>query len=159
MTPILMPQIGQDITRGMIVRWHKRENDPVRRGELVLTVESEKASFDVEADADGVLLRVLFKEGEEAEVLTPVGYIGAPGEKATPEAPVGEASGPRPTSKAPAPQAAPVGTAPRRVFASPSARRVAGGLGINLNGITGTGPGGRIMRRDVDAAARRAPSS
>jgi len=80
-TPILMPQIGQDITTGTIIKWFVRENDEVKEGDIIAEVESEKAAFEVEAYESGVILKILYKEGEEAEVLKPIGYIGEPGEK------------------------------------------------------------------------------
>jgi pyruvate dehydrogenase E2 component (dihydrolipoamide acetyltransferase) len=162
MDPVIMPQIGQDITIGKIVRWHKREAQTVTPGEVILTVESEKASFDVEADRAGVLLKILYQEGEEAEVLSPVAYIGEPGEAVPEGAPArklgeaaksGEATAARASSgrvSAPEREATEV---PRRAggkpYASPSARRVAAERGIPLEGIRGTGPGGRIVKQDV----------
>jgi pyruvate dehydrogenase E2 component (dihydrolipoamide acetyltransferase) len=134
MVPILMPQIGQDIKVGRVVEWHKKQGEAVRRGEVILTVESEKASFEVEAESDGVLLQVLCPENGEAEVLSPVGYIGQPGER--PDA------------------------ATAKVHASPSARRVARERAVRLEGLRGSGPGGRIVKADVLAvpAAKAAPA-
>ena len=80
MIPIIMPQIGQDLPSGTILQWLKQEDDPVTEGEVVLLVESEKAVFEVEAEASGILLKVLHGEGAEVDILQPVGYIGQPGE-------------------------------------------------------------------------------
>jgi len=80
MTAIIMPQVGQDIPSATIVEWVKKEGEAVKKGEIVVVVESEKAAFEVEADADGVLLKILHAEGEEVEILKPIGYIGEPGE-------------------------------------------------------------------------------
>ena len=77
-----MPQVGQDIQSGTIVEWVKKEGENVKQGEIVVVVESEKAVFEVEADATGVLLKILHGEGEEVEILKPIGYIGEPGELA-----------------------------------------------------------------------------
>ena len=82
MTPIIMPQVGQDYTSGTIVQWLKQVNDPVEAGEIVLLVESEKATFEVEAEEAGVLLTILHGDGHEVEILKPVGYIGRPDEVA-----------------------------------------------------------------------------
>jgi len=152
MEAVLLPQIGQDITQGKIVEWLKNEGDQVQQGEVIATVESEKAVFDVEADATGVLLKILFQAGDEAEVLKPIGYIGEPGEKvadssaseAAPEtaAPGGDA----PVPEAPAKRG---GKSP----ASPAAKRMAAELGVDISTLTGTGPGGRIRKEDVIAAA------
>lgn len=156
MDAILLPQIGQDITTGKIVEWHRKEDDPVEKGEIVVTVESEKAVFEVEADTSGVLLKILHNDGEEAEVLAPIGYIGQPGET------VDEAVGTGPTGKQTAgtPGATPPGHGAReerrkrgKLPASPVARRMAAKLGVKLDTVTGTGPGGRIRKEDVLAAA------
>ena len=153
MIPVIMPQIGQDIRLGKIVEWRKAEGDRVEKGEVVLVVESEKASFEVEAEEAGVLLKVLYGEGAEVDVLSPVAYIGKPGETgpemegreaAAVEAPYPE----EPTAEVPAARQRPEG----RLRASPSARRLATERGIGLSTITGTGPGGRITKEDVAAA-------
>ena len=68
MIPVMMPQVGHDIPTGTIVEWLKKENDPVERGEVILVVESEKAAFEIEAEASGILLKILHTEGEEVEV-------------------------------------------------------------------------------------------
>ena len=151
MDAILMPQIGQDITKGKIVEWLKKEDDPVEKGEVIAVVESEKASFDVEADASGVLLKTLYEVDDEAEVLKPIGYIGQPGESAEDipadaPAPVAETAAP---AAAPTPAAKPAGKAP----VSPAAKRLAKELGVDLSAVTGTGPGGRIQKEDVQAAS------
>jgi pyruvate dehydrogenase E2 component (dihydrolipoamide acetyltransferase) len=156
MTPVVMPQVGQDITTGRIVEWHVKEGQPVRKGQALLTVESEKASFDVESPADGILLRILFHDNEEAAVLGPVGYIGAPGEAAPHDAAAAGAHIPGTQAVAAegvAAVAAPSVQAPprNRPASSPSARRVAAERGIDLRGLAGSGPGGRIMKRDIPA--------
>ena len=152
MEAVLLPQIGQDITKGKIVEWLKGEGDPVEKGEVIATVESEKAVFDVEADASGALLKILFQGGDEAEVLKPIGYIGQPGEEVTDDTPAPAAAE---RDSAPAPAAAPVtSTKPgSKSPASPVARRMAAKLGVDLSTVTGTGPGGRIRKEDVIAAA------
>ena len=157
MTSILMPQVGQDIATARVVEWHVKEGQAVRKGQVLLTVESEKASFDVEAPADGVLLRILFHDDEEAAVLGPVGYIGAPGEAVaqTASAAITQAAPPAgvPAPAAVAPGAAAQAPVPcNRPASSPSARRVAAEHGIDLRGLAGSGPGGRIMKRDIPAA-------
>jgi len=81
MISIIMPQVGQDIEKATIVEWCKREGEPVGVDEIVVVVESEKAVFEVEAEAAGVLLKIVHQAGEEVEILTPIGYIGQPGEE------------------------------------------------------------------------------
>jgi pyruvate dehydrogenase E2 component (dihydrolipoamide acetyltransferase) len=160
MTPIIMPQVGQDLPTGTVVRWLKRENDPVRKGETILEVESEKATFEIEAEQSGVLLKILYQEGQEAEILKPVGYIGQPGEKWG-EEPAGTAS---PSAvAAPAKEderllqtaPGPVAAMPERMLASPSVRRLAREKGVDLARVTGSGPDGRIVQEDVLAAAEK----
>ena len=80
-TAVIMPQVGQDIETAIIVEWLKKENDPIQKGDVIATVESDKATFDVEAYESGVLLRILYNEGDEVRVLTPIAYIGQPGEE------------------------------------------------------------------------------
>jgi len=151
-TTVIMPQVGQDIETAVIVDWVKKENDPVQKGDIIATVESDKAAFDVEAYESGVLLKTLYKEGDKVRVLTPIAYIGQPGEKVFTEAP------PADSPSAPAadniarsiaePQCERKGPA-----ASPSAKRLAREKGIDLNTVTGTGPGGRITKENVLNAA------
>ncbi len=155
--PLLMPQVGQDLPEGRIVAWHKAEGEPVSAGEVVLVVESEKAVFEVEAELGGVLLKRLYDEGAEAPVLQPVAYIGEEGAavpEPTPE-PVGAAVAAAPVGATPA--AAPMSSSTRtrrgRVPSSPAARRRAGELGLDWQALSGSGPGGRVVRRDVEAAA------
>jgi pyruvate dehydrogenase E2 component (dihydrolipoamide acetyltransferase) len=169
MTAVVMPQVGQDITTARIVEWHAKEGQPVRKGQALLTVESEKASFDVESPADGIVLRILFREGEEAAVLGPVGYIGAPGEVVPGSAgALGAQSAMAAATAAPVPAGTDAAAAPgvqapprNRPASSPSARRVAAERGIDLRGLAGSGPGGRIMKRDIPAGNedRRLPFS
>ena len=84
MVPVIMPQIGQDSPTGKIVQWLKKENDAVQQGEVILTVESEKAVFEVTAEKSGVLLKVLYAKGDEVEILKPLAYLGDLGEALTP---------------------------------------------------------------------------
>ena len=152
MVPILMPQIGQDIEAGTIVQWRKRQNDPVEKGEVILVVESEKAAFDVEAEASGVLLKILHDEGEQVAILQPVGYIGQPGERFEPQA--AAAPGEPAETRRQEPQPAVAGPHPKgeRLLASPAARRIAQEHGLDLASLRGSGPGGRITQDDVLAA-------
>jgi pyruvate dehydrogenase E2 component (dihydrolipoamide acetyltransferase) len=163
MTPLNMPQVGQDIATARIVRWYKQEGDAVQKGDIIATVESDKASFDVESEASGVLLKILFQEGEDGEVFKPIAYLGQPGESC------GTTPGPSPAAAqpagaqaggngnasraAPTVEAAPAGSAARKGFSTPSARRRASELGVDVASVRGTGPQGRVTRRDVEAAA------
>ena len=75
--PILMPQVGQDLEEGKLVEWRVKPGDKVAKGDIVAVVESEKASFDVEAFESGVVIELLFKEGDTTKVLAPLLYLGA----------------------------------------------------------------------------------
>jgi len=93
-TAVMMPQVGQDIKTGVIVEWFKKENDPIQKGEKIASVESDKATFDVEAYESGTLLKILHPEGAEVQVLTPIAYIGEPGEEIAEEEPAVETTAP-----------------------------------------------------------------
>jgi pyruvate dehydrogenase E2 component (dihydrolipoamide acetyltransferase) len=146
-----MPQGGQDIETGKVVTWLKSEGDQVSKGEIICEVETEKAVFEVEAPADGQLLRITVGEGEEAPIFSTIGYIGAAGEIIPEESAPTPAEGGKQADKPG--QAPPVGRKRERVggrsAVSPRARRLADEKGIDIEGITGTGPGGRIIEKDV----------
>lgn len=149
--PVMMPQVGQDIKTARIVDWLKKENDTVAKGEVIAVVESDKAAFDVEAYVSGILLKILHSEGDEVEVFAPIAYIGSPGEEIED---TGSATEDRKVS-VPSRQEEPC-EAIRPVDdhrgVSPSARRMAKERQISLEGICGSGPAGRIVKRDVLAA-------
>ncbi|MCY3735654.1 MAG: dihydrolipoamide acetyltransferase family protein [Gemmatimonadaceae bacterium] len=233
-----MPQVGENLTTGVVLEWCKAEGESVSRGDVIATVESEKAAFEVVAEEDGVLLRQDVAAGEEARVLEPIAWIGEPGEdpdeagsapvppperetaaapadtrpspsagpeptpgsmpappsresltepapstratsataappspsapSPTAEAAPGPLAGPRPPQSAgpvpspasraatgldPVPRAGAAIPAPAGAPASPSARRLARQLLVDLSSVRGTGPGGRVVRRDVLTAA------
>lgn len=149
---ILVPQVGQDLTEAKIVELHVKLGDAVKKGDLVAVVESEKASFDVEAFSSGVVIDLPYREGDIATVLSPLMHLGQPGETVTGAAPAAAAA---PVSEAvAAPVAAPgVVTASGTLRASPVARRTADARGLDLGQIAGTGPLGAVVLRDVEAFA------
>ncbi len=151
MNEIIMPQVGQDIPTAEILAWHKQVGDHVEEGELLLEVQSDKADFDVEAEASGVLLKILHFEGEEVEVFKTIGLIGEAGEEVTEEQPKEDPPSSRTDQTGPGAQVIPpsVSARPKRVAASPAARRLASERGIDLAEITGSGEGGRIVQDDV----------
>jgi len=161
-TEVILPKLGQTMEEGSVVEWVKKEGDPVKRGDLLFTVESDKAVLDVEATARGFLRKILVPEGRVVPVLTPVALItrdaeediasyGAPVEPAAGFAGAGAGTG-KPVAVAEAPTTA-LGPAPAqpagRLFASPRARKTAREQDVDLTLVTGSGPKGRIVEQDV----------
>jgi pyruvate dehydrogenase E2 component (dihydrolipoamide acetyltransferase) len=157
---VILPRLGQGMESGTIVRWLVSEGDKVEKGQPLYELDTDKVTQEVEADASGVLLKILVAEGE-VPVGTPVAYVGEAGES-VPEAaaPAAVEAG---TDTEEAPQAQErhevsvreVGAAGNggRVKASPLARRIARERGIDLAALAGTGPEGRIVAEDVERAA------
>ncbi|KPL89795.1 hypothetical protein SE16_03155 [Ardenticatena maritima] len=142
---------------GAIAAWLKNEGDPVKKGEVVAEVETDKATVEMEAPADGVLLKILVPAGQVVPVNTPVALIGEPGEAvetaAAPTPAVAEETAPTPE---PAPASAPAVAPAEEVKATPVARRLAEEHGVDLSRVQGTGPGGRITKEDVQAHLEQA---
>jgi len=149
--PVLMPQVGQDVKTARIIKWLKKENDEVREGDVIATVD--KAVLDVEAYATGVLLKILHGEGQEVDVLTPIAYIGRPGEKIDAWASPADATEAHEESVGATGTAAATRAERVGMPVSPSARRLSREKGIDPETLRGTGPGGRITKQDVLAAA------
>ena len=162
-TPILMPKLSFVVTQGTIIEWLKTPGDSVTKGEPLLVIESEKATVDVEAPGTGALGPELAPVGTTVPVTTVIGYLLEPGEtcpKLVLE-PDQADGGPDPEAAVveQVPEAK-VADKPRRIKASPSAKRLAKEQGVDLLGIEGSGPGGRVVQEDVQAfiAARSAPT-
>ena len=132
-----MPSLGADMTEGTLVQWSVKPGDSVKRGDIIAVVGTEKADIEVEVYENGTVEKLIAQPGDKLPVGAPLAMIRAEGEVVTP-----------------AVAAAPPPTPPTRVRASPMARKVAQELGINLEKIQGTGPGGVIERHDVEAAAK-----
>ena len=145
--------------QGTIARWLKHEGDEVHKGDVLADVETDKATMQLESYASGRLQRILLAEGQSAPIGTPIAMIGAAGEVGAappaPTAPRAAPPSPPPAPVAAPPPAAPAPSAPGGVRASPLARRLAEELGIDLRTVEGTGPGGRITREDIEAAAQK----
>ena len=160
-TNILMPALSPTMTEGTLSRWLKKEGDPVHSGDVIAEIETDKATMEVEAVDEGVLGKILVADGTEGvKVNAPIGVLVQPGESAS-AAP----AAPAPAKVAPTPPPAPKPEAPpqpqargnghdaeARQFASPLARRMALQGGIELRGLTGSGPNGRIVKADIEAA-------
>ena len=166
-TPILMPALSPTMTQGNLARWLKKEGDPVRPGEPIAEIETDKATMEVEAVDEGVLGKILVPAGTEGvKVNTPIALLLGEGEDAraleaqpapgpVPAVAPAEADAEvKPAAPAPAPAvpAVAAGTPEGRIFASPLARRMAAQAGLDLRTIKGTGPGGRIVKADIEAA-------
>jgi pyruvate dehydrogenase E2 component (dihydrolipoamide acetyltransferase) len=170
---ILMPALSPTMTEGTLARWLKKEGDVIASGDIIAEIETDKATMEVEAVEEGILGRILVADGTEGvKVNDPIGIMVTEGE-AVPDAaadggkqdapvpagePVAQGRNP-PATPAPAQAAAssPGKTdSASRVFASPLARRLATQAGLDVSSIKGTGPNGRVIRADVEAAGKQA---
>ena len=155
-TEFLMPKLGLTMTEGTVVEWLVPEGGTVQAGTAALLVATDKVETEIEAPATGVLAP-LVGVGDTIPCGEPIAWVLAPGEAAPagarPAAPTAAAV----PAAAPAPQAAtpqaPAQAGGGRLLASPNAKRMAKELGVDLNRLTGSGPGGRIVSEDVEAAA------
>lgn len=152
---ILMPQLGLTMEEGTVTQWLKQEGDPVKAGEAVLEITTDKLTNEVTSEHDGVLLKIVAQEGEDIPVKGLLGYIGQAGEQVGDTAAPAPAAAPAQASAAPATPAAAPAAAPSgvRIRISPYARKLAAGRGVDYSHLTGSGPSGRIVAKDILAAA------
>lgn len=165
--PILMPQAGQSMEEGTLVKWRVAVGTAIKKGDIIFEIETDKATMEVEATASGRLARIVLNEGQTLKVLEPVAYLAnldmdvdaflarggaAPATSAAVASPpAASATADASASSSPAPAMAGDGS---RIKASPAARKIAGERGIDLSSVAaGTGPGGRILSTDLPAAA------
>ena len=153
---VLMPQLGLTMEEGTVSKWLKQEGEAVKAGEAILEITTDKLTNEVLSEHDGVLLKIVAQEGEDIPVKGLLAYIGQSGEAvggAAPDAaPAAPAAAPAAAAPAaPAPAAAPNGA---RIRISPLARKTAAKLGVDYTALRGTGPSGRIVQRDILAAAQ-----
>ena len=179
-TPILMPALSPTMEEGTLAKWHVKVGDKVKSGDVIAEIETDKATMEVEAVDEGVVAELLIAEGTEGvKVNAVIAQLSEEGEKYTPAAKASAAApAPKPAAlkaeakpgaaaQAPAPVAAASSVAPatvaaprepapagQRVFASPLARRIASQGNVQLTLIQGSGPHGRIVKSDVDAALK-----
>jgi pyruvate dehydrogenase E2 component (dihydrolipoyllysine-residue acetyltransferase) len=151
-----MPSLGADMTAGTLTEWYKRAGDPVRRGDIVACVDTDKGSIDVEVFEDGVIERLLVEPGRKVPVGTVLALIR--GSEAAPAAAAPAPPPPAAPPPGPAPATAPPPAPTGEVRVSPLARKLAAELGVDLAGVMGTGPGGAIGKADVERAAQGPPS-
>jgi pyruvate dehydrogenase E2 component (dihydrolipoamide acetyltransferase) len=179
-TQVKLPRLGQGMDEGKVLQWLKGEGETIDKGEELYEVETEKVNVEVEAPVGGTLLKVLVDAGQTVAIGTTLAWIGEAGEsvpegEAEPGVDASEAragasgapegaSAPVATSEAPRDSAAPAspagsGGSDTRIKASPLARRIAKERGIDLAGVKGSGPDGRIVARDVEGVGASAPAA
>ena len=162
---IIMPQGGQDIMEGRVVRWIKSEGDKVKKGEVICEVETEKAVFEVESPADGVLLKIIVPAGKVAPVFSTIGLVGEAGESVDlDDLDVEEKEKPKAASgvdvAALKKKVAARGRGKKeKVKASGRARKLADQKGVDISQVQGSGPKGRITEKDVLAYIETAPAA
>jgi pyruvate dehydrogenase E2 component (dihydrolipoyllysine-residue acetyltransferase) len=165
---VVMPRLSDSMEEGTILKWLKSPGDSVELGEELVEIETDKANMVYEADAGGTLIEILAAEGDTLPIGQVIARVGEPGEE-----PSGDGAGAKPkdasakaeeTAAAPAapatvarPAAAPADV-DGRVKASPLARRIARERGLDLTGLAGSGPGGRIVKADVEKAIAAGPA-
>jgi pyruvate dehydrogenase E2 component (dihydrolipoamide acetyltransferase) len=162
---VLMPALSPTMEKGNLAKWLKKEGDKIKSGDILAEIETDKATMEVEAVDEGVLAKILVAAGsQDVPVNTEIALIAEEGESVSnvASAPASASAAPAPKAAAPqtAPAAAPVVTpaaAPvqshgAKTFASPLAKRIAKDSGIDLSKISGSGPHGRVIERDVKAA-------
>ncbi|MGA0557988.1 pyruvate dehydrogenase complex dihydrolipoamide acetyltransferase [Larkinella sp. VNQ87] len=170
-TVIRMPKMSDTMTEGTIVAWHKKEGDTVKSGDVLAEVETDKATMDLEAYEEGTLLYIGVKEGNSVAVDEVIAVVGEKGADfkvllqggqpaAAPQAEVPKAAEAQPAAPA---ETAAGSDHEGRIFASPLAKQIAKDKGVNLAEVQGSGPDGRIVKRDVEtfqpAPAQPAPAS
>ena len=181
-TEIVMPKLGLTMESGAISAWLVEEGQEVQKGQALLEIATDKVTMEVEAQADGILRKILVPVGQEVPVSTTIGVIAAadedidsyvaavpsdstaaaPSDSAPPATPAPVAAppptsapaAPTPVSPAPAPSVATDGRRPHKT--SPKARKIAAEYGLDLSGVNGSGPGGRIVSADVLALVEQA---
>jgi pyruvate dehydrogenase E2 component (dihydrolipoyllysine-residue acetyltransferase) len=173
-TQVMMPKLSPTMEEGQISRWLKKEGDKVAMGEPLAEIDTDKATMEMQALTNGVLRKILVKEGESAPLGQPIAIVGEPDEdisSLTSAAPTSPKPVAEPKTTSPQPQSAPAAAAavpapaPKtqgngadagrsssdRLIVSPLAARMAAESGIDLRSLQGTGPGGRIIKRDIES--------
>jgi pyruvate dehydrogenase E2 component (dihydrolipoamide acetyltransferase) len=166
-TPVIMPRQGQSVETCIIAQWFKKKGDKVNKGDILLSYETDKAAFELESPDSGTILETFYREGEEVGVLSNIAVIGQPGESTDEFSPGSSIKAPELTSEikgsgktapkihdskveSPEPVIEP-GTTEIKI--SPRARALAERMRVQISKVRGTGPGGRIVEKDIEAAA------
>lgn len=167
-TPVLMPKQGQSVETCIITKWYKNKGDKVTVNDLLFSYETDKAAFELESPADGILLDIFFDEGAEVPVLINVAVIGQPGEATLqymPGTAAGKTGEETPSQKTglpgltATPAAVTTSPADEKIRISPRARKMAVKKGISYAGLKGTGPNGRIVVSDIEKANENKPET
>jgi len=159
---INMPKLGFDMAEGVLVRWVRQVGEPIKKGEVLAEIETDKATVEVESHFSGIVLQHLVDPGTSVPVNDPIAVVGAAGEVISNSSLVSAGSKPAATPVSPAEKAdTPKTEQPAQslitnnqspvVKASPLAKKIAREKGVDLGAVVGTGPGGRIVRRDIEA--------
>ncbi len=180
---VVMPKLSDTMEEGKILRWLKQEGDKVETGQTLAEVETDKATVEMEAYTNGTILKLVAAPGDTVAIGALIGIIGAPGEDISALLEQAPPAAPAPAERAPAPRQAPVSrpvaavsrpagppvvrtSAPaahdagsRALRASPLALRMAAEAGIDLHSLPGSGPQGRVIKRDIEAAITKASAS
>src|SRR5918993_1605270 len=169
---ILMPALSPTMTEGKLAKWHVKEGDTVKSGQVVCEIETDKATMEVEAVDEGKVGRLVVAEGTEGvKVNAVIAVLLEEGETEVPKdaaAPAAASAAAQPAAAAPAPAAPKPATAAQqpaaasggaRIFASPLAKRIAADKGLDLSRVKGSGPNGRIVKADVESAKPGAPAA
>ena len=163
--PVIMPRQGQSVETCIISQWFKKKGDSVKKGDILFSYETDKAAFEEEAPEDGTLLEIFFGDGDEVPVLTNVAVIGNAGEKIDEFLPSGQKAAeareteikPEKEEKSKVTEVVPeviLTSKTGKIKISPRARNLAERLGVPFNKISGSGPDGRIIERDIEAYAK-----
>lgn len=158
---IRMPKMSDTMTEGVVVKWLVKEGDPIKSGDIIAEVETDKATMDFECYSKGTLLHIAVKEGQSVPVDGIVAVVGQPGEDiqgllsgpaSAPksEAPVADTAAQTPTPAAPVSAPVTTATTTTRILASPLAKKLAAEKGIDLAVVKGSGENGRIVKQDVE---------
>ncbi len=164
-----MPKLSDTMTEGTLLKWHKKVGDTVEIGDVLAEIETDKATMEMEAFDDGTITAILVEEGGKAAIGSVLAVLNGPvsGAAPAPAAAAAPVSAAAPAAATPAPAAAPAvpampaapAAADGRLKISPLARKVAAELGVDLSRVSGTGPGGRIVREDVERASQSRASA
>lgn len=159
--PILLPQVGNSMEEGTILAWRVREGDRVKVGDVLYELETDKANMEIEAEAAGRIAKIVTPAGTTATIQSVVAYLGEEGASIPADQPTSQPAPPAQTDAIetgphPAELEPPAALEPSRQRVSPAARRAAEVLGVDLASVqAGSGPGGRVIRSDVESVANQ----